>query len=107
MLWAELVHLHYSLQKALAADAHQFLMLSFGCFLPIVQRHSTVPKQNHIQAAAQDFTYVTLVKPHLFDGTMSDVEADALACRAGGAQHDADVEKAWLGRDLPRSSAQW
>ncbi len=38
---------------------------------------------------------------------MSDVEVDALACRAGGAQHDAHVEETWLGTDLLRSSAKW
>ncbi len=37
---------------------------------------------------------------------MSDIEVEALACRAGGAQHDAHVEGTWLGEDLLRSSAK-
>ena len=45
MLWAELVH--YSLQKALAADLHHFVILSFGCVLPNVQRHTCVKSEPH------------------------------------------------------------
>ncbi len=46
-----------SCQVMLASDVHQFVMLSFGCFLPIVQRHSTVSrKAGPLQAAARDFT---------------------------------------------------
>jgi len=81
-----------SFQVILVADVHQSMMLSFGCFLPIVQPPFVVLKQTHTQAVALDFTYVKLRH---------------WPCRAGGPVPDTHVEAAWLGGHLLRSSARW
>ena len=71
-----------SFQVILVADVHQSMMLSFGCFLPIVQPPFVVLKQTHTQAVALDFTYVTLVKATSVGLYMNDSEVEALALQS-------------------------